>query len=220
MKKRTKWIAATVAVFTAATIGASAASISSAAKIEPVATAGDNVAKPSETARTVAAIDIDEAIKLAEAAANGQARSAELERKRGVVYYDIEVVRDNREYDVHIDAHTGKTLKVELDDWDRDDRDRDDRDRDDGHRDGRKSGSVANDADRRAVSAEQAARIAADKVQGTVIKTELDEDDGVLIYEVDLRTNRGKVEVEVHAGTGKILSIDYDDDDDDDDDDD
>lgn len=203
MKKRTKWIAATVAVLAAATIGASASSISSAANIEPVATGGVNAPEPSETVRPVATIDIDEAMKLAETAANGQARKAELERKRGVVYYDIEVVRDNREYDVHIDARTGKTLKMELDDWDRDDRNDDDR----------KSSA------KKVITAEQAARIAADRVQGTATKTELDEDDGVPMYEVDLKTSRGKVEVEVHAGTGKIMSIDYDDDDDDDDDD-
>jgi uncharacterized membrane protein YkoI len=175
-------------------------------------------------------IGADKAKQLAAQAAGGQAYSAELEKERGIVYYDVDVRKDRKEYDVHIDAYTGKTLKMERDD--RDDDDWDDNDWDDDRRisGGTPSASPSASASpsifpspsagKPDISREQAARIAAERVDGTVIRSKLDKDDGVLHYEIELKTKRGEAEVDVHAHTGKILSVDYDDDDYDDDDDD
>lgn len=47
---------------------------------------------------------------------------------------------------------------------------------------------------------------------GEVLKLELDDDDGELIYEIDVLTRRGIVlEMEVDARTGQILDIEEDD---------
>lgn len=47
---------------------------------------------------------------------------------------------------------------------------------------------------------------------GELLKIELDDDDGYLIYEIELLTRRGIVlEMEVNAQTGRILDIEEDD---------
>lgn len=67
------------------------------------------------------------------------------------------------------------------------------------------------------ITAEQAAQIAVDRVGGRVVDVELDRDDGILRYEVELKLSGGReAEVDVDAATGNVLEIDIDDDDDDD----
>ena len=60
----------------------------------------------------------------------------------------------------------------------------------------------------RRISMEQAMNIALQRVPGQVVKAELDYDDGMLIYEIDIRTAEGyKYEVKVDANTGAILRV-------------
>ena len=50
--------------------------------------------------------------------------------------------------------------------------------------------------------------IALQRVPGQVVKAELDYDDGMLLYEIDIRTAEGyKYEVKVYANTGAILRV-------------
>ena len=44
-----------------------------------------------------------------------------------------------------------------------------------------------------------------------MVEIELDEDDGLLKYEVELRTDRGEAEVEIDALTGNVLEVELDD---------
>ncbi|RDW13884.1 PepSY domain-containing protein [Paracoccus thiocyanatus] len=49
---------------------------------------------------------------------------------------------------------------------------------------------------------------------GRVIEVDLDEDDGMMIYEVELVTEDGRlIEVELDAASGRILDLDEDDED-------
>lgn len=60
----------------------------------------------------------------------------------------------------------------------------------------------------RKISMEQAAAIALERVPGHVVKIELDNDDGTLLYEIDIRTVEGvKYEVKVDANTGRIIKV-------------
>lgn len=70
------------------------------------------------------------------------------------------------------------------------------------------------------ITLEQAKRIAQNTVKGTIVDADLDRDDGVTKYEFDIRTDEGKVELDIDAYSGKVLSqkLDRDDDWDDDDD--
>ncbi|ARK23120.1 peptidase [Sporosarcina sp. P26b] len=60
----------------------------------------------------------------------------------------------------------------------------------------------------RRISMEQANEIALQRVPGQVVKSELEFDDGILIYEVDIRTMEGhKYEVKIDAVTGEVLKV-------------
>jgi len=62
------------------------------------------------------------------------------------------------------------------------------------------------------INAETAVQIALQQVPGQVIKVELDDEDGLLVYEVDVRTPAGVYEVHINAATGQILKIEREDD--------
>jgi len=57
------------------------------------------------------------------------------------------------------------------------------------------------------ISSEAAIQIALQQVPGQVIKVELDYENGILVYEVDIRTTSGVYEVHVHAITGQIIKV-------------
>lgn len=60
------------------------------------------------------------------------------------------------------------------------------------------------------ISREKAIQIALQQFSGTVEDVELDDDDGRLIYEVEIENSRGEAEVEIDAYTGKVLLVDID----------
>lgn len=60
------------------------------------------------------------------------------------------------------------------------------------------------------INSEAAIQIALRRVPGQVIKVELDYEDGVLVYEIDIRTTSGVYEVHVDAITGQILKVERD----------
>ncbi|MGE4350357.1 MAG: PepSY domain-containing protein [Candidatus Berkiella sp.] len=74
----------------------------------PIAMAGD----AEDLQRLMAAkISITEAIEIAEKAHNGKAIEADLDAMRdGKVVYDVVVVKDDRFYDLSIDATDGSVL--------------------------------------------------------------------------------------------------------------
>jgi uncharacterized membrane protein YkoI len=60
----------------------------------------------------------------------------------------------------------------------------------------------------RRITIDQAMASALERVPGQVIKAELDYDDGMLVYEIDVRTREGyKYEVKIDANTGAILRV-------------
>jgi len=60
------------------------------------------------------------------------------------------------------------------------------------------------------ISLAEAVQIALQQVNGTVVKAELDTDNGRWVYEIDIRVNYAVYEVTVDAVTGQIIRIDYD----------
>jgi len=57
------------------------------------------------------------------------------------------------------------------------------------------------------INSEAAIQIALQQVPGQVMKVELDYENGILVYEVDIRTPSGVYEVHVNAITGQILKV-------------
>lgn len=77
--------------------------------------------------------------------------------------------------------------------------------------------SAQTNAPTAAFTAEQARQIALAEVPGEVQETELEREDGMLVYEVEILTADGvEMEVEINADTGKILEVEAEDANDDD----
>lgn len=143
-----------------------------------------------QTAGQNSLLSVGDAIAIALEQADGYVESVELERDRGTLYYEVEIENSTKEYDVYVDAYSGEVLRV-----------KEERDRN-----GDRSKQMKD-----VLPMTEAVVIANEKVEGTVTKVELDSDDGQLYYEIEIRSGRDEVEVEVDAYTGEILSVDYDD---------
>ncbi|WP_338449196.1 PepSY domain-containing protein [Niallia oryzisoli] len=149
-----------------------------------------------EKAETIALKEVD-----------GIVESIDLETKVGKSYYEVEIEKDRMDYDIYIDAVTGKTSSVKQNDDGFDDDDRDDDHDDD---------SVAAENTKTtaaAISDTEAIAIAEKAVNGKMTGIKKEHDDGILKYQVELHTNRGEAEVDVNAFTGAVIEIDYDDED-------
>lgn len=61
------------------------------------------------------------------------------------------------------------------------------------------------------IAPEKAIAIAKKKYAGKITEIDFDHDDGKQLYEIEMLTKRGEVELEIDAKTGKIISVDFDD---------
>lgn len=144
-------------------------------------------------------ITAQDAEKIALTKAEGKVESVELENRFGQRYFDVDIENGNKDYDIHIDAYSGDVLKVKEqmdmdDEWDDDNFD-----------------EKINTSNKNLLSSEKAIEIAEKTVNGKVTEMDKDEDDGRMIYEFELKTNKGKVDLELDAITGNVLNVEYDD---------
>jgi len=139
--------------------------------------------------------------------ASAQKLKAVLDYDDGRAHYDVGFYADDYEYDYEIDAISGKII-----DFDRERMEADDYD------------DLVVNTESKVISKSEAEAIAKKHagVSGVkVVKCELDEDDGVKVYEIELKTSEREYDYEINAVSGDIIDydsekIDYDDDDDDD----
>lgn len=174
------------------------------------------------------------ALKLAE----GNVTDIELSEDDGRREYEVEIRDNEYEYDFDIDAFTGEVLEQDKeriknkaaasaktnDDGTQnvsDDRDsRDDRD-DNDDSDDRAVGAVGTASAEEKISAAQASDIALKEAGGgKVEEIELDSDDGLEYYEVEVVDGNVEYDLEISAADGSVLKFEQDDDNDDDRDDD
>ncbi|SFB04389.1 Peptidase propeptide and YPEB domain-containing protein [Lentibacillus halodurans] len=75
------------------------------------------------------------------------------------------------------------------------------------------------DSDTAVISTAEAEEIAQNEFSGTIVELDLDEDDGRLYYEFEMKSNNKEADIEIDAYTGEILvmEIDHEEDDNDDD---
>ena len=98
--------------------------------------------------------------------------------------YEVEIEKDDVDYDLSIDAYTGEIYSFDRDDDD-----------------WNQNTNIISNTDAMAI-AEKA-------VNGNVVEIEKDEDDGIIKYEVELKTDHGEAEVEIDASTGKVLEVEW-----------
>lgn len=146
--------------------------------------------QPSSSGQTIGE-DRARGIALAKAEAGGaQVYQLKLERDDGRLLYEGEMRDDANEYEFEIDAYTGVILKWESEA------------RGNGAQ-GQGGGGGASQ-----ISQEQAREIALARAQAgnaRIVEMELEEDDGRLLYEGEMRDDANEYEFEIDAYTGTVV---------------
>ena len=158
-----------------------------------------------------ATITKEESISIALKEVSGKVTDVELEDEDGTIVYGVEIVdAQGIEHDVKVDAKTGKVLKVEADD----------EEETEGAEEN--DGEVSDKAEQEQlaklakISQEEGISIALQEVKGNVTDVELEDEDGTIVYGVEIVDAEGlKHDVKVDAKTGKVVKVDLDDETDD-----
>lgn len=182
-------------------------------------------------------LTLEEAQEIALKEVSGKVLKAHEDRDDGVSYYDFTIVTDNEKYEVEVDANSGKVIKMEKDDdyvgSNTNNQTNVDDDKDDHKSTNQNNNSSTtnnnnantttnpttntnntNNTTKTTITAEQAQQKAMDRVGGGyLVKCELDHDDGVLKYEIEIKNGNKEYDVDVDAYTGEIIKFDeeYDD---------
>lgn len=140
-------------------------------------------------------ITMNKAKEIALNKVQGHLDSIERKQRGNQEYYEVEIEKNHVDYEVYINASSGAIEAVHKDDDDQDDFD-----------------DATISSQNTSISEKEAISIAEKEVNGTVTKIEKDEDDGIVKYEIELRTKNGEVDIDIDASTGKIVEMDYDND--------
>jgi uncharacterized membrane protein YkoI len=141
-------------------------------------------------------LSTDEVEKIALQEVAGVVEEIELEKKSGKVIYEVDIEKDDVDYDLYIDAYSGEIYTI---------------DRDDDDDDENLNPSNSGQYNKNIISQVDATAIAERAVNGKVVEIEKGADDGFIKYEVELQTDRGEAEVKIHASSGKVLEVEWDD---------
>lgn len=159
-------------------------------------------------------LTMEDAAKKLEEEYQGKVKEMELDREGDKSFYEAEIIVENHEYDVKMDAESGEVVYEEIDDKDRNDDDRNDDVNLEENQQDTAAANENNDNKENIIAQEEAIQIAKQEFDGDVTEMELDYDDGRYVYELELANGNQEADVDVHAETGDILSleIDYEDD--------
>lgn len=141
-------------------------------------------------------IGIDKAKEAALKKVDGVIESVELENQNGQPVYEVEIDKDQKDYELYIDATTAKIHRVDEKVDDDDDVN---------------SNNISN---KTIITEKEAIEIAKTKIDGELHEIELDEDDGRYVYDMEFKTSSGEAEITIDAETKEILELELDDQDD------
>jgi len=147
-------------------------------------------------------LSVAEVEAIAVKSVGGKVTGIELDRERTGNIYEVEVKSDGVEYDLDIDAKTGKVLRTDIDDYDNDDFGDDNYD------------EKVNGSDGKFITEKAAIKIAMKQTKGTVTEVEMDEDDGRVIYEIEIEDGKYDYDFDIDAISGEVLKFEKDRDDD------
>ena len=161
------------------------------------------VSKPTTTTTTSnQLISRDKAIAIAQQKFSGTVTKIELDYDYGMPVYEIEIRNGYNECDIDINATTGAILKFQPE-----------------YKNVSTQTTVSKPTttttttSNQLISRDKAISIAKQRASGTVIKAELDYDDGMAVYEIEIRNGYMEYDIKINARTGAILKFesDYDD---------
>jgi uncharacterized membrane protein YkoI len=110
-----------------------------------------------------------------------------LDHEHGKAVWEVDLTKNNRHYEVHIDAATGKIIGAGA---------------------SKASASHASQPAAGKVSAVQARQIAQQRVPGAMVtETDFDHEHGKAVWEVDLTRQHRHYEVHIDAATGQVLGV-------------
>lgn len=202
--------------------------IASILAVGAIGTAGYSASATYEESK--ANVEQEDVIRIIEDKFDGNVKEIEFEKDDGKEKYEVEYTKGNKEYEVEIDANDGKVIKEEVEVASQHHGIHKDDNREQvkpKHNNSGEKAKAKNDDDRKQaklkndntnkskgnglISMQEAIAIAKQNYSGKVTEVELDDDDGHRIYEIEIETNRGEVELEIDAKTGKILDVEWDD---------
>lgn len=162
-------------------------------------------------------LTLEEAQEIALKEVSGKVLKAHEDSDDGVSYYDFTIVTDNEKYEVEVDANSGKIIKVEKDDDyvgnDTSNKTNGNANSNNENNNSNTNGNT-NTNTQATITAEQAQQKAMERVGGGyLVKCELDHDDGVLKYEIEIKNGNKEYDVDIDANTGEVLKFkeEYDD---------
>lgn len=167
------------------------------------------------------ALTLEEAQEIAVAEVEGKkVLKAKQDYDDGVTYYDFTVVTDNEKYEIEVDANDGTILKKERDkDYVSNTNEGTVTPIDNGNTATNTNDNTNNTTSNQTttnniISNEEAQNIALNKTGGGyLVKCELDHDDNMMVYEIEVKNGNYEYEIDINASNGEILKYeqDYDD---------
>lgn len=169
----------------------------------------------------VNALTLEEAQEIAVAEVEGKkVLKAKQDYDDGITYYDFTVVTDNEKYEIEVDANDGTILKKERDkDYVSNTNEGTVTPIDNGNTATNTNDNTNNTTSNQTttnniISNEEAQNIALNKTGGGyLVKCELDHDDNMMVYEIEVKNGNYEYEIDINASNGEILKYeqDYDD---------
>ncbi|PAV30689.1 hypothetical protein CIL05_06195 [Virgibacillus profundi] len=126
----------------------------------------------------------------------GSITEFELEKEFNKVVYEVEVEGNGKEYDLKIDGDTGEVLKENTKETKTNDVPTKEQD--------------VKTSNKDVIGIEKAEEVALKEFAGTITDLELDEDDGRLVYEIEIENGKKEADFEIDALTGEILEMEID----------
>ncbi|HLR52131.1 MAG TPA: PepSY domain-containing protein [Candidatus Avamphibacillus sp.] len=166
----------------------------------------------------------------------GTITDMELEKDFNKAVYEVEIEGEGKKYKLKLDGSSGEVLELkektvmntaekekpskenedqnltvkEKKDDTKQDKKQEKQDKKEGKESNKKSNQNNNDK-KALMDTSEASEIALNEFSGTITDLELDEEDGRLIYEIEIEDGEQEAEMEIDAHTGEILVIEIDD---------
>jgi uncharacterized membrane protein YkoI len=204
MNKKVKKFVIPALAATIMTGGAFAsASAYASVKDKPVKQEVQNEQQESAKLAKLAKITEAESKAIALKQVPGTVTDVELEDEDGTAVYGVEVqAKDGSKQDVKVNAQTGKIVKVDNGDEGENGQEANDKE----VNDDQDQVTLAKQAK---ITEAESKTIALKQVPGTVTDVELEDEDGTVVYGVEVQAKDGsKQDVKVNAQTGKIVKVD------------
>lgn len=170
-------------------------------------------ASPTETS-----LSSDEVHETVKAQYPGEIISITSDKEFNKVVFDVEIENEGRAYNLKLDGNTGEILtlkektnskKLTIAEKEKNEDEQNNSEQSDSEpHDNKNAGNKKNE--KTAIDIKEAEEIALSQFSGTITQLELDEDDGRLIYEVEIENGEDEAEVEIDAYTGEILVVSID----------